>query len=468
MIFSFILFLLLFVAVGIASYRYSQPTVQDYLLASKNIKPWLAGFSFFATENSGFMFMGYIGLVYTYGLSALWILIAWYLGEVTVLWRAAYIIRQQTEKAQPETYSELLAGWTGQEYKWVRILSALIIVMFLCFYAAAQLSAGGKALHALAGWDLNLSATIGFALVLIYCLAGGIRATIWTDAIQAIVMFGSLLMIVAFGLHGVGGLGGLSGQLSAINPDLMNMMAGSYKFGLLAYVLGWFFAGTGIMGASHVIVRFMVVENAAGAKKAVLYYIFFVTALSALCTIAGLCARVLIPELSEGGDAELALPLFSAQFLPEILSGLFLAGLFAAAMSTADSQILSSSAALTRDLTPRYKDKYLWTKAGTVLVALLALAVAISGDKSVFKLATFGWSIMGAGMGPLLFIYTLGKKPTQLHALLMMIGGVAVSLAWDFAGLSDAVYNVMPGILAGLLIYVMLAPFLKVSATKQS
>jgi SSS family transporter len=463
MIYSFAFFLVLFVVVGLASSRYSLKTTEDYLLANKNIKPWLAGFSLFSTENSGFMFVGYIGLIYTMGVSALWIVIGWYCGEIAVLWLTARAVREHTDKTGAYTYSTLLSHWTGVEYKAVRVVSALIIVLFMCFYAAAQFSAGGKALNVLAGWDLDVSACIGFIIVLVYCLAGGIRASIWTDAVQTLVMFGSLVLMVVISLGAVGGLGALSAQLKEIDPQLVNIMAGSYKFGIFAFILGWFVAGTGILGQAHIMVRFMVIDRAENARQALYYYAFFVTILSFLCMVAGLSARVLLPDLING-DPETALPILSAKLLPGVLSGVFLAGLFAAAMSTADSQVLSSSAALTRDLTRRFRDSLIVAKIGTFMVALLALLVALYGSKSVFKLATFGWSVMGAGMAPLLFVYAIGKRPSQAHALCMMFGGVTAALGWEYAGLSGDIYNVMPGIVTGLLIYFIPALFVRARA----
>lgn len=458
MIYSFVFFLLLFVMVGLASSRYSQKTTEDYLLASKNIKPWLAGFSFFATENSGFMFIGYIGLIYAIGLSALWVAIGWYLGEVLVLWRTARVLRAHNDTVNSQTYAGLISRWTGQEYVAVRYIAALIFIVFLSVYAAAQLSAGGKALNVLAGWDLNFSAVIGFLIVVAYCVAGGIRATIWTDAVQAIVMFVSLVLIVGFSLNEIGGLGVLIDRLNEIDPALLDMMAGSYKFGMIGFILGWLFAGMGVLGQAHVMVRFMVIDKAESVKKALIYYAGLVSILSILCVVAALSARVLLPELQ---DAELALPMLASDLMPSVLAGLFLAGLFAAAMSTADSQVLSSSAALTRDIVPRYKDSLLWSKAGTLLVALFALGVAVSGDKNVFKLATFAWSVMAAGLTPLILVYSFHKKPSQALAVLMMLGGAGASIAWELAGLSGEMYNVLPGLAAGLAIYIVLSPFMK-------
>lgn len=454
MIISFVCFLTLFVAVGVASMRYSRKTTEDYLTASQSIKPWLAGLSAFATENSGFMFIGYIGLVYALGLSALWIVGGWYLGEAVMMWFAGHRLRAKNESVQAQTYSGLISNWGAQEYKIVRILSAVIISIFLAVYAAAQFSAGGKALNVLAGWDLNFSAAIGFVIVLLYCMAGGIRATIWTDAVQAIVMFGSLALITVFSLNEIGGIGTMISSLNAMDPAYLDPFAGSYQFGLIGFISGWLFAGMGVLGQAHVMVRFLVLDKAESAKQATLYYVGMVTILSVLCTTAGLCARIILPELSaEGADAELALPMISAQLMPGVLSGLFLAGLFAAAMSSADSQILASSAALTRDIVPKYRDNVWWSKAGTIVVAALALGIALLGNKNVFSLATYAWAVMAAGLGPLIFVQLLGRQPAQIHALIMMVGGILAALAWDHYGLGSDLYNVAPGVVTGLALY---------------
>ncbi|MCB1532863.1 MAG: sodium/proline symporter [Alphaproteobacteria bacterium] len=459
MLYSFIFFLIVFVAVGLASAKYSQKTTEDYLLASKSIKPWLAGFSLFATENSGFMFVGLIGLTYTIGLSALWVPVGWYIGEVLVWWLSARQIRAHNDHIKSQTYCGLLSRWTGTEYKYVRWIAAVITIMFLSVYAAAQLTAGGKALNVLVGWDVNTGAIIGFFMVLVYCVAGGIRATIWTDAVQALAMFGSLILIVAYSLVELGGLSAMTDQLRATDPELINLFAGSYKFGIIGFALGWLFGGMGVMGQPHVMVRFMVLDHSDSARTAALYYAGFVSLLTVLCTLAALAARVLLPELINS-DPELALPTISANLMPGVLSGLFLAGLFAATMSTADSQVLASSAALTRDLTTKHQDNVLWAKAGTVLVALLALVVALSGNQSVLKLTLYGWSVMASSMGPLLFVYAMGKKPTQAHAIAMMLIGAGVSISWEEAGLSGDIYNVLPGIITALLVYFIPAPFL--------
>ena len=460
MMYSFVFFLLIFVAVGLLSYRFSKNTAEDYLLASKEVKPWLAAFSIFATENSGFMFLGFVGMAYTTGFQSLWFLIGWFAGELLIWWRTTYTIRSHNDTINAPTFGRLISGWTGEDQKYVRYLCGIIIVLFLSIYAAAQLSAGSKALNVVAGWDMTYGAIIGFFMVLGYCLAGGIRATIWTDAVQAIAMLGSLLIIVGYGLYEIGGVSALFQQLHEIDPALTQMTGGAHKFGVLGFVLGWLFGGMGVLGQPHIMVRWMVLDDAKNTGKTLFYYAVFFSILAVLCFMSAFCARVLFPDLM-ATDPELALPTMSTEMLPPLISGFFLAGLFAAAMSTADSQMLSSSAALTQDLFPKYKNSTLWAKGGTVFVASLALAIALSGDQSVLKLVLYGWSVMASTMGPLLFLYTLGKRPSQAHAIIIMLSGATAAIGWELAGYGEDVFNVLPGIVTALAVYFIPAPFLK-------
>ena len=141
--------------------------------------------------------------------------------------------------------------------------------------------------------------------------------------------------------------------------------------------------------------------------------------------------------------------------MPEILVGLVLAGLFAATMSTADSQILSCSAALTQDLAPRkWSASYLFAKLGTLTIALFALFLAIKGPQSVFQVVLLAWSALAASLGPLLILRSLGRPiPTGL-GLAMMVGGLLAILLWrDVLHYSADMYEILPGILSGFLIY---------------
>lgn len=409
---SFLVFLLAFVAIGVFSVVKSQQNSADYLLAGQNVKPWLVGLSAVATNNSGYMFVGMIGYTYAVGLSSMWIAVGWVLGDLCASLFIHKRLRHATEKEQVLSFAGVLSKWQGTDYKRLRFIGGLITIAFLGTYAAAQLNAGSKALYVLFGWDYSLGAIIGAVMVLLYCFAGGIRASIWTDAAQSFVMFAAMAVLLFVAIATLGGFDAFTTALYGVSPSYMDLFPADSAMdgisGPFLFVLGWMVAGFGVIGQPHIMVRFMAMDKPDDMARVRVYYYGWFAAFYALTICAGLAARLLLPE-ADSFDAELALPTLALQLLPEILVGLVLAGLFAATMSTADSQILSCSAAVTRDLTGGKTQSYLFTKLATVGVTLAALFIALFGNDSVFALVLIAWSALGASFAPLMTVYALGE-----------------------------------------------------------
>jgi SSS family solute:Na+ symporter/sodium/proline symporter len=264
-------------------------------------------------------------------------------------------LRRFTERRGEVTFAGVLARWWGTEHAVLRRIIAILTLVFLGTYAAAQLNAGGKALQALFGWDPRSGALIVAAIVAAYCLAGGMRASIWTDVAQSVVMFVAMGAMLAIGLATVGGVGsavaGLSrvpGYLDPFPPDLLLPGAA----GMLLFVVGWMFAGMSVIGQPHIMVRFMALNDPNSLARARVYYYGFFTLFYGMAACVGLLSRLLLPEL-ETLDPELALPMMAVELLPPVFVGVVIAGIFAATMSTADSLVLSCSSALTHDLLPQ-------------------------------------------------------------------------------------------------------------------
>ncbi len=450
---TFIIFLLLFTAVGIYSATRKQNTTTDYLLASRNVNPWLTALSAMATGQSGLLFIGQVGFAYKIGISSLWLTIGWAIGDYLAWW----FVFQKLRKLSEETASDTVSSFLSQNLEGSRalaILSALITIAFLGSYAAAQLVAGSKALNAVFGWNYNLGIIIGAVIVVIYCFSGGIRASIWTDAVQATIMIGSLLLLLVVAVVNCGGVGNLWKSLAAIDPTLIDWNARSSPWGFMPFFLGWIVAGFGVVGQPHIMVRAMAIDSAEhiGLARNLKTSLGLINSVSA--TGIGLAARVMMPDLMTSGDPELALPYLSLELLPVVLVGLMLAGLFSATMSTADSQILSCSAALTQDIFPQTAKSYKLTKIGTLTVTAVILAIALAGDNNVFALVTFSWSALASGLGPLLILRVWQQPVTWPTASAMMVIGIATAWIWNLGlHLSGAIYEVLPGMAAGMGVY---------------
>ena len=456
---SFIGFMLLFAVIGGLSYFRAKKTAEDYLIAGRSVAPWLAGLSAVATNNSGYMFIGMIGLTYATGLSSIWLMIGWIAGDMMASYTIMPQLRRTAEKHDLHSFGGLLADWHGGGYSRLRRFSGLLVIIFLGTYAAAQFNAGGKALQALLGWQAQSGALLGAMLVLFYSFMGGIRASIWTDAAQSMVMIVSMAMIMVAGLSQFSTPEEMFGRLTSVGPGYMHWFPASDAAGILLFVAGWVFAGFGVAGQPHIVVRYMALDRAEHLGRFRLWYYGWFILFYAATIVAGLLTRLLLP-VSTGFDAELALPTLALQLLPGAMVGLMLAGLFAATMSTADSLIISCVASVSRDLFPHHKGGYWQTKLIAVAVVCLALTISLYADESVFRLVLIAWGLLASAFAPLLLVYARGGRPSEPLALTMMLAGIATFLAWRWAGMSAEVYEIMPGMLAGLLVFFLLGGML--------
>ena len=196
---SFCLFLAFFTLIGFLSFLKSKGTTQDYLLANQEIKPWVAAISAISTSNSGYMFIGQIGFTYIYGLQSLWLMFGLIFGDYLSSLIVHKQLRKKSEELKVFSFANVISTWHGENYRYLQILSGIIILIFLSTYAAAQLNAGSKSMHILFNLDYKLGAIIGGIIVILYCFSGGIRASIWTDIAQSFVMIIAMCLMVFFG-----------------------------------------------------------------------------------------------------------------------------------------------------------------------------------------------------------------------------------------------------------------------------
>jgi SSS family solute:Na+ symporter/sodium/proline symporter len=450
----FLLCLAAFVGIGLASVRKAQASKKDYYLASSSVHPAMAGLSAVATNNSGYMFIGVIGFTYATGLAAIWLMIGWILGDFVASIFIHRRLREVTESSGQVSFGAVVANWSGQDFGLWRKIAAVIAVVFLGAYAAAQIAAGGKALQGVLGWTPQTGAMISAALILAYSAVGGIRASIWTDAAQSLVMIFAMTMLLWVAVAGRGGIDNTYMEMAAI-PGFLDLFPADLLFpgllGMALFVVGWMFAGVSVIGQPHVMVRFMALKTPEDMTAARGWYYGYFTLFYLLATGVGLMSRLYLPDLG-ALDPELALPTMAVELLPAALVGVVLAGIFAATMSTADSLVLACSAAITSDLAEGRIQKPWVMKMVTAGVTILALMFALSGSRSVFSLVILAWSTLACAFGPLMIVQSLGRRLNQPTAIALMLGGVAIAFLWRMQGWHVQVYEGLPGILIPTLI----------------
>lgn len=456
MVTSFSFFLLVFLLIGASAVFSSRGSNQDYYLASGQVHPVLVGLSAVATNNSGYMFIGAIGYTYVAGLSSVWLMAGWILGDFLASLVVHRKLRLATQRTGAVSFVSLLTRWNvSSGMRRFQQLAALLVIVFLLAYTSAQFLAGSKALQVLFGWPYWAGATMGAGIAVLYCFAGGIRASIWTDVAQSLVMLVAMTLLLASAGAALGGWSGAIASMAQIDgfldwfpSDLV--IPGWTGAGLFA--LSWMFAGLSVIGQPHIMVRFMALDDPGHMAKARCWYYGWFTLFYCLSIGVGMLSRVYLDQPT-GFDEELALPSMALSLLPPVAVGLVLAGIFAATMSTADSLILSCSSAFSHDLFPSQSGSVLRSRIATVAMALIALLITFSSSQSVFALVIMAWSTLASAFAPLLIVYCLGGRPRETVALIMLAVGIGVAMLWRWAGLENAVYEGMPGILAGLATY---------------
>ncbi len=454
MIFSFIIFLLIFTLIGLSSIWQSRGTRHDYYLADSSVKPWLVGLSAVATNNSGYMFIGVIGYTYATGLASIWLMIGWIAGDFLASLFVHSRLRAATENCDEVSYAGVLSHWYGANNSALQRVIGLISLVFLLAYASAQLVAGGKALHVLFEWPSWAGSVMGAVLVTLYCFAGGIRASIWTDAAQSIVMIVAMAVMLVVAVNSFGGIDQAIMSMQAVEGFLdwtpKDLILPGLAGGVL-FAISWLFAGLSVIGQPHIMVRFMALNERSQMRQAKAWYYLWYVVFYGMATGVGLLSRIYLTD-SGNFDAELALPTMALELLPPVFVGLVLAGIFAATMSTADSLVLSCSAAMTHDLLPQRIERPLLIKSATVLITACALVLALSNNQSVFSLVILAWSGLASAFAPLLMVLCFGWKPSQVLSIVAVISGLTVALIWRYMGWHSAVYEGLPGIIAGSLV----------------
>lgn len=440
--------------IGLSSARQAKASAADYFVASRSVPPWLVGLSAVATNNSGYMFIGLIGYTYAVGIQSVWLMVGWIAGDLIGSKVAHERMRDEAERVHANGIISLLARWGDTRNRSWQVLAALVSVAFLSTYAAAQISAGGKALEGMLDIPMAIGMGMVALVVIAYSIAGGMRASIWTDAVQSLLMVVSMVVLLLAAVNHLGGLQAVFQQAGAIdgflNPRPTNLDVPGF-IGPLAFVVGWMFAGAAALGQPHIVSRFLALQNTRQMNQVRWWYYSYYLLFYCFATAVGLLSRLYFGE-STGFDPEMALPNMARDLLPPWLAGLMLAGIFAATMSTADSLVLSCSSALTQDL-PRNPSENRWLlKAATGFTTLFALGIGLWSEQSVFSLVVWAWGTLGAAFVPILIWQVLGAKLNSLAMLCMSSTGVLTTVAWKFYGFPSTVYEGAVGMFSAFVL----------------
>ncbi len=446
---------LLLIGVGVWVSRRNS-SVEDFYLAGRGLGPWVAAISASASSSSAWTLLGVSGAAYAWGLPALWLFPATVGGFLLNWVWVAPRLQALNGREGAITLSAVLApvGLGAQRALVLRVAAAIIVFCFV-FYVASQFEAAGKAFESVFGLSKHTSIVIGAAIVLIYTLLGGFWAVSITDTIQGLLMCIAAVLLPVAALHAVGGFEALVTGLSA-KSAVGSPLAGLSLAGSVLFVLGTLGIGIGYPGQPHVVNRYMALRDSRSLRQGRIIAISWAVVVYAGMLLLGLAARVLYGEL---GDAEQVLFHAAEQLLPAVVAGVMLAAVLSAIMSTADSQLLVASSAISCDWrfnAPR--DQSLTRSRITVVVVLLmATALALVWRADIFSRVLFAFAALGSAFGPILLLRLAGREITAAGTLAAMLSGfgLTVALSWLPNAPGDAAERLLPFIVAFLLAYTL-------------
>jgi SSS family solute:Na+ symporter/sodium/proline symporter len=452
--------------IGLYAYRKSTSDVSGYMLGGRSLPPSVAALSAGASDMSGWILMGLPGAMFVTGFSSTWIATGLVIGAWLNYLLVAPRLRVYTEVANDAiTIPDYFANRFEDKGNALRIVSALVIIVFFTLYTSSGVVAGGKLFENSFGMSYESGLYITTGVVVLYTLFGGFLAVSLTDFVQGCIMFVALILVpvVTFSLLD----NPLSVTLNELNPQMLTWVGAGGAIGIIS-AMSW---GLGYFGQPHIIVRFMSVRSVKDmpvARRIGMSWMI-IAALGAVFT--GLFGAAYAHEKNlVVDDPETIFLILSQLLFHPLIAGFLLAAILAAIMSTISSQLLVSSSSLTEDFYKIFirrdasdKELVFVGRISVALVALCAIYLAYDRDSSILDLVSNAWAGFGAAFGPLVLFSLLWKRMNFAGALAGMLVGAGTVLVWIYApitvggqSLSSLIYEIVPGfILSSIAIVVV-------------
>ena len=446
---AFAAYLIMMIVIG-AVYSKTSASTEDYFLGGRNLGGFVAALSAQASDMSGWLLMGLPGAIVVAGMNSYdgWIAVGLLIGTVLNWVFVASKLRKYTIKAgNSVTLPRFFENRFKDEKRILLLVSSIIIVIFFTVYCASALASGGKLFNSIFGLDYHTALLIGAAVILIYTFLGGFMAVCTTDFVQGTLMLVALVVVPVFAVYimakqGVSLTDGLAPAI-AENPGYINMFNNVTPTGIISG-LAW---GLGYFGMPHILVRFMAVKNEKEMKKSKIVAIVWVTISLAAAALIAIVGRAYLDYdylLSDGVGAEkifieMIKKVFTVDMAAPFIAGIFLCGILAAIMSTADSQLLVSASAIAEDIVKSRLKKdvsdktIMWiSRIAIVVVAVVAFLIAWDPNSSVMNLVSDAWAGLGAAFGPLVLACLFWKRTNLPGAISGIISGAIAVILWDY------------------------------------
>ncbi len=478
---TIILYLCMVLVVGFL-YSKKNKNTDDFYLGGRKLGPIVTAMSAEASDMSSWLLMGLPGVAYLTGVAdAAWTAIGLAIGTYVNWLVVARKIRTYTKGYNAVTLPEFFSKRFGGS-KVLTFVAALMIVIFFIPYTASGFAACGKLFASLFGVDYLIAMVISATVIVLYCTLGGFLAASTTDLIQSVVMSIALIVVVVFGINVAGGFDAVMDNAKALPGylDFFNTYVpatGEAKeYGILSIfsMLAW---GLGYFGMPHVLLRFMAIEDENKLKisrRVASVWVVISLAVAVFIGIVGLgMSKAGELEILTGSNSEtiiikIADILSKNGALAAIVAGVILAGILAATMSTADSQLLAAASGVSQNILDEcfgiklsQKKSLFVARATVVVISVIAIILAYDPNSSVFEIVSFAWAGFGATFGPVVLLSLFWKRANKQGAIAGMVAGGIMIFAWKYGiaqlGGVFAIYELLPSFIIAIIVNIVVS-----------
>jgi sodium/proline symporter len=473
----FIAYFLLVIGIGIYATKFSSKGISEFFVGGRQMGRLVVALSAVVSGRSAWLLLGFTGLAYCIGYPAIWTAIGYIVIEFLLFMFYAPRIRRFSEKNNCITVTDFFASRFDDKKGHLRIIIVAIFIIFMVTYVAAQFVAGGKAFSAY----FEISATTGViltaAIILVYTILGGFLAVSLTDVLQAFFMIVALVGLPLYGIIEMGGWDAVTNKLAQFDQLTKSGEVLSGTFGKMLSpfslstlgIIGALGIGLGSPGSPHIIVRYMSIKDPSQFNWTAFVGTFWNIIMAAGALYIGLVGRAYFPDMSilPDGDRENIYISLANTLLHPSLVGLLLASIFAAIMSTADSQLLVAASSIVRDIYQKIIKKNvelsqkrlaLLSRIVISLLVIVAILLGIWVKDLVFWFVLFAWAGLGAAIGPTSILALFWKRTTKTGVIVGLLSGTVTVFVWkNVEVLKGLIYELVPGFFIALMLTIIVS-----------
>lgn len=447
----FIAYLLFMLAIGIYFFlRDRNGGEKTYFLGDRKMGAWVSGLSAGASDMSAWVLMGLPTAIYAQGMGQLWIPVGLAVGyTLSWIFEAPRLRKFTIAYGDAITVPQFLTNRFMVKSKALRVISALVFLIAYTVYSAASIKACGNLFHTVTNMDPKNAMYLGTVVIVGYTFLGGYSAVCWTDFFQGLLILGALFLVPIFAASAL--------EPVSDSPALAPFWNGFSDWKTIISGLGW---GLGYFGMPHIIVRFMGIKSHKELRKSSVIGISWTVLVVFFAALIGIVGRHCIGYSESTVSGELIFIQMVRTIFPALISGILLSAVLAAAMSTADSQLLAASSSFSCDVyKPALREdkandaELLWVGRLLVLIVALAALLLASDPRtgSIMSLVSNAWSVFGSSFGPAILLSLFWRRFNFAGAVTGICVGAAVDIIWLFCLSSTGIYEILPGFAASLI-----------------